>query len=320
VTQMHAMLRVAFRMGADLETAFVQVNNQLEEFVPAGKFITAFIGLLDNETHNLRFHSGGQGPVLHYKAATAAYIHHMPTSFPLAIVQMKRLEEPAVSLELEPGDIVAVISDGFFEQPNAAGEMFGEKRVLDVLRAHQRRPMAEIAEKLFAAVDEFAGPTAQQDDMTVVLARRDPRPGPRRDFPRRTEALEDIVLFTADAFAGERIDPSLRGTVDLAIEELFTNMVKYGKSGGDVTVEFATVPGGVEVTLVEHDAAHAFDPTHGPEVDVAAPLESRTAGGLGLHLVRKLVDAIEYRYDAKARRGRTTFTKQLPVADAPKKG
>ena len=320
ITQMHSMLRVAFRMGADLETAFVQVNNQLEEFLPAGKFITAFIGLLDPESHSLRFHSGGQGPVLHYKAATAAYIHHMPTSFPLAIVQMKRLEEPAVGIDMEPGDILAVISDGFFEQPSAAGDMFGEKRVLDVLRAHQRRPMAELAEKLFEAVDAFAGATPQQDDMTVVLVRRDPRPGPQRTFPRRIEALEDIVVFTADAFAGERLDPSLRGTVELVVEELFTNMVKYGESGGDVTMELVAVPGGVEVTLVEHEAGHAFDPTQGPEVDMTAPLESRKPGGLGLHLVRKLVDAIEYRYDARARQGRTTFRKQLPVAEAPKKG
>lgn len=317
VTQMQAMLRMAFRLGADLETAFVQVNNQLEDFLPPGRFITAFIGLLDPRSHTLRFHSGGQGPVLHCKAASGAYIHHMPTSFPLAAMQMKRLEEPAVAVEMEPGDIVAVISDGFFEQPDASGEMFGETRVLDVLRAHQRRPMAELAQKLFEAVDAFAGGFAQQDDMTIVLARRDPRPALARTFPRLNEALEDIVLFTADAFAGERIDPELRGTVDLILEELFTNMVKYGDSRGDVTVAIAAVPGGVEVTLVEHEADHAFDPTLGPDPDITAPLEARKPGGLGLYLVRRLADAVEYRYDAGARQGRTTFTKKLSVADAP---
>jgi anti-sigma regulatory factor (Ser/Thr protein kinase) len=221
---------------------------------------------------------------------------------------------------MEPGDIVAVISDGFFEQPNAAGEMFGETRVLDVLRAHQRRPMAELAEKLFQAVDAFALGTAQQDDMTLVLARRDPRPGPSRTFPRRTEALEDIVLFTGDAFAGERVDASLRGPVDLVLEELFTNMVKYGESRGDVTVTFVAVPGGVEVTMVEHEASHAFDPTLAPDANIAAPLEARTPGGLGLHIVRRIVDAIEYRYDAGKRQGRTTFMKTLPVGQAPEKG
>ena len=148
-------------------------------------------------------------------------------------------------------------------------------------------------------------------------ARRDPRPALARTFPRLNEALEDIVLFTADAFAGERIDPELRGTVDLILEELFTNMVKYGDSRGDVTVAIAAVPGGVEVTLVEHEADHAFDPTLGPDPDITAPLEARKPGGLGLYLVRRLADAVEYRYDAGARQGRTTFTKKLSVADAP---
>ena len=70
VTQMQAMLRMAFRLGADLETAFTQVNNQLADTLPDDRFITAFIGLLDVATHRMRFHSGGQGPILHFQAAT----------------------------------------------------------------------------------------------------------------------------------------------------------------------------------------------------------------------------------------------------------
>ena len=69
VTQMHAMLRMAFRLGADLETAFMQVNNQLAATIADDRFITAFIGLLDASTHRMRFHSGGQAPILHYQAA-----------------------------------------------------------------------------------------------------------------------------------------------------------------------------------------------------------------------------------------------------------
>src|SRR5262249_33843993 len=64
VTQMHAMLRTALRLGTDLDTAYMQVNNQLAETLPDDRFITAFIGLLDTETHRVRFHSGGQGPAL----------------------------------------------------------------------------------------------------------------------------------------------------------------------------------------------------------------------------------------------------------------
>ena len=112
--------------------------------------------------------------------------------------------------------------------------------------------------------------------------------------------------------------PSKRTSIaNLAIEELFTNMVKYGKSGGNVTVEITGIPGGIEVTLIEEDA-EPFDPTKGAEVDITAPIEQRRPVGLGLHLIRRLVDSIDYRYAAGSRQARTTFQKMLP--DAQEKG
>jgi phosphoserine phosphatase RsbU/P len=59
VTQMHAMLRMAFRLGTNLDTAFTQVNNQLADILQDDRFITAFVGLLDTTAHSMRFHSGG---------------------------------------------------------------------------------------------------------------------------------------------------------------------------------------------------------------------------------------------------------------------
>ena len=313
VTQMQAMLRMAFRLGADLETAFVQVNNQLAQVLPGDRFITAFIGLLDAASHSVRFHSGGQGPILHFKAASGAYIHHMPTSFPLAAMPMRRLEEPAVRLELEPGDILAVVSDGIFEYRNAAGELFGERRVLEVLRRHHRGSMAGLAERLFAAVEQFAQGAPQEDDMTVVLAKRAGRPAVSRAFGRSLATIERIVEFTSEAYAREGIEPATRPAVDLVLEELFTNVVKYGKARGNVTVDIARLPGGVEVSVVEDDA-EPFDPAGAPAIDIGAPVQERRPGGLGLHLVRKLVDSIEYEYLEASRQGRTTF--RVKVADA----
>ena len=173
VTQMQAMLRMAFRMGATLESAFVQVNNQLAEMLPGDRFITAFIGLLDAASHRLRFHSGGQGPILHFDAATGGCTHHKPTSFPLAAMALASLDQPAVVLEMRPGDIVALISDGIYEYRSAGGEEFGEQRVLGILRDHHRKPMAELSATLFDAVRAFAAGAPQEDDMTVVLVKRE---------------------------------------------------------------------------------------------------------------------------------------------------
>ena len=115
VTQMQAMLRIAFRLGADLESAFMQVNNRLAETLPADRFITAFIGLLDPSTHRLRFHSGGQGPIFHYRAATrdvrAAQADELPAGRDAGVA----FAALPSSLEMAPGDILVLLSDGFYE-------------------------------------------------------------------------------------------------------------------------------------------------------------------------------------------------------------
>jgi sigma-B regulation protein RsbU (phosphoserine phosphatase) len=171
VTQMQAMLRMAFRMGADLETAFRQANNQLEAILPDDRFVTAFIGLLDAGRHKLRFHSGGQAPILLFEAASGECRHYKPTSFPLAAMPIEALR-PATEIEMQPGDILVLLSDGIYEYRNAGGEEFGEVRVEALIARHQELPAAELAGKILGAVQAFAGNAMQEDDMTVVLVKR----------------------------------------------------------------------------------------------------------------------------------------------------
>ena len=171
VTQMQAMLRMAFRMGADLETAFTQVNNQLAATLADDRFITAFIGLLDAATHRMRFHSGGQAPIVFFQAATGTCVRHKPTSFPLAAMPLKALR-PAITVEMQPGDILVLLSDGIYEYHDAANEEFGEQRVEEIIRAHHGKPVAELSAILLGSVQAFAGNAMQEDDMTVVLVKR----------------------------------------------------------------------------------------------------------------------------------------------------
>ena len=171
VTQMQAMLRMAFRMGADLETAFVQVNNQLATYLADDRFVTAFIGLLDPAAHRMRFHSGGQAPIVFFEAAGETFSRHKPTSFPLAAMALKSLR-PAVAVDMKPGDLMVLLSDGIYEYRNARDEEFGEQRVEDIVRANHGKDASELAAILLGSVQAFAGNAMQEDDMTVVLVKR----------------------------------------------------------------------------------------------------------------------------------------------------
>jgi len=170
-TQMQAMLRVSFRLGANLDQAYMHVNNQLSEDLPDDRFITAFMGFLDPQTHMVNYHSGGQGPILHFRAADEECDWYKPTNFPVGIMEIDDKQESA-DLLLGPGDILALISDGVYEYNNTAAEEFGEKRVAQVFRTHHRLSMAELGSKLLEAVKDFGGTAPQEDDITLVLVRR----------------------------------------------------------------------------------------------------------------------------------------------------
>jgi phosphoserine phosphatase len=307
VTQMQAMLRTAFRLGADLDRAFVEANDQLARTLPDDAFVTAFVGVLDTRSHALRFHSGGQGPILHYSAAARSVRAYKPTSFPLGAMAIATLRAPQ-AIELGRGDVLVLLSDGIYEHPNAAGDQYGEQRVHRLLQSHADLDAAQIVDRVLADVVEFAGGAPQQDDITAVVLKR-AAANERQSFARSFESLPAIFAFSAAFFARERIDRSILPAVDLALEELFTNMVKYNQlTDKDVRIELTAIARGVEVALTDFDA-EPFDVSRAPDADVDAPIERREPGGLGLHLVRRLADSIAYEYSREARTSRVVFRK-----------
>jgi len=130
-----------------------------------------------------------------------------------------------------------------------------------------------------------------------------------RDFARRIDALAEIFAFAAAVFGRRGVDRSLLPSVEFALEELFTNMVKYGAgSRAKIRIGIGTIAGGVEVTMTDRNVP-PFDLTLAPDADVTLPLEQRVPGGLGIHLTRRLVDTIEYAYEPERRESRITFRK-----------
>jgi phosphoserine phosphatase len=172
VTQMHAMLRMALRLGADLESAVLQLNNLLAETMAEDRFITAFIGLLDPGAHSVRYLSPGQGPILHFHAAAGTCTTHKPTGFPLAAMPLVKAR-PAFALALEPGDILVLLSDGIYEYCDPRGEQFGEQRVMDVVATHRHQTMGALCAALLEELESFAAGAPQEDDVTVVLVKRE---------------------------------------------------------------------------------------------------------------------------------------------------
>ncbi|MDJ0813963.1 MAG: ATP-binding protein [Woeseiaceae bacterium] len=130
----------------------------------------------------------------------------------------------------------------------------------------------------------------------------------KQTFPRSFDALGDIYAFTEDIMTGAGVGDAVRFPVHLAMEELFTNMVKYcPDNANDILLEVRAANGGVAVTLTDFDVDE-FDVTAARDVDTSMPLDGRVPGGLGLHLVQQMVDSLEYEY--RGRQSTVRFTKE----------
>jgi len=172
-TQVRAMLRIARRLGADLDATFYNINDQLEQDLPSNRFVTAFVGVLDAGQHRVTYHSAAQGPLLHFRAASGECEWLGSTTMPLGFISPLARKEPA-TLDLDPGDILGLITDGVFEYENENEEMFGEAGVEQVVRRHHDGPMSELVDALVREVGAFGGSVSQADDVTIVLVRRLP--------------------------------------------------------------------------------------------------------------------------------------------------
>ena len=265
-TQMTGMLRVALRLGADLNAIFAQVNNQLVEDLPEEHFVTAFFGVLDTRTHAVGYHAAGQGPLLHFlrgdRRMPLAVAHHFSDGFhELSADRCAAADRPRA---------------GRHPRPDLGWRVRGrERRGRDVRhrgrRAGAARRPARVdvrpAGRVLQAVHVHADGHPQADDMTIVLlARRNETAGRttvQQYFPRSFDALDGLFRFIGDFLAARSLDPELHGPVCFIVEELFTNFVKYNTDGKhDISLSLGHTPEQLTVRMTDFDV-ESFDPDAG---------------------------------------------------------
>ena len=167
-----ALLRSTASLANDLETIITLVNKLLAHDLPGNRFTTAFVGLLDTIGHNLVYASAGQGPVLFYDSQADKVDALQVTGIPLGIMAEFNYDT-AEPRPMHSGNIILLLTDGFYEWTNPDGEQFGVERVSKLLLENAEKPAEQILQMIDAQIRSFAQGTIQADDLTAIVIKRD---------------------------------------------------------------------------------------------------------------------------------------------------
>ncbi|MBN1344235.1 MAG: SpoIIE family protein phosphatase [Phycisphaerae bacterium] len=171
IAECRALLRATASTCDDPVEIITRVNDLLVEDLPGDRFVTCFFGLLDPDRASLRYCSGGQAPLFHFRAADDSVTELQASGMPLGLVPRMTCDRTD-PINFEPGDMLVLVTDGFFEWMAASGEQFGTGRLVDLIRRHKDQPAADLIQTMYREVVRFGAGTEQADDLTAIVIKK----------------------------------------------------------------------------------------------------------------------------------------------------
>ncbi|MFO0927699.1 MAG: SpoIIE family protein phosphatase [Gemmataceae bacterium] len=158
--------------GLDPARMVAEVNRYLLANTPFDYFVTLFYAVYQPASRTLRYASAGHEPGMWYSAADGR-ITSLESTGPLLGLLPEVGFRTAPPVQLAPGDIVVLPTDGVVELHGPEQELFGRDRLEEVVRANADRPAAEIVDAVLAACDAYRGLAPASDDITLVVLKQE---------------------------------------------------------------------------------------------------------------------------------------------------
>ena len=294
-----AVTRSLFRSVTAHETNPMRIvslmNESMSDMNDNNMFVTFFCGVLDLNNGHIRYCNAGHnapfildGPVEELSV--------MP-NLPLGVKADMIYREQEVTLPA--GSTLFLYTDGLTEAENASHELFGTKRAKDLLSSGVSAESNQ--ESIIDGVTAFVGDAEHSDDLTLLIIRymgnEDNKVKERRlvlhNDIQQIPQLAEFILTIAEE---KQLNQSLSMSLNLALEEAVTNVILYAyPKGADGLVTIEAILREKSLDFIVSDSGRPFDPTAVPEVDTDKSLDERPIGGLGIHLVRSIMDEVHYK-------------------------
>jgi len=304
------------RASDDDEPASIltHVNDELSQDNKSSMFVTVFLGIINVKTGEFTYTNAGHNPP--YIKRKDSSIQKVDAFHGPVIGAMAGMPYGQDKDKLEPGEVIFIYTDGVTELFNENEDLFSEDRLEKLLKKKKLSSAEDIITDTMSELRRFQGDAEPSDDITILAVQyfgQEEASETQQLLLTIKNRYEDMGIvderFSEFADVNDLPDP-VRQSVSIVLDEMLNNIISYAYQGEkekeiDIQVELA----GNRLVITLKDGGVPFNPFSRETPDTSESLEEREIGGLGIHLVRSMMD--EYNYQRQISKNVVTLVKLL---------
>ena len=290
------------RAGDDFSTASIltHVNEELCGVNKAATFATLFMGILNIKTGMVLYTNAGHKPPFIRQGGGS--LKKLDSLHGPLLGTVRGLVYREGKTVLSKNDMLLTYTDGVTEARDKDNNLFSDKRLAEFMSSCDFESVEEMVHATISEIKRFENEADQFDDMTVLAVQflRTPEEtaGPKLELTVPNHLSENArVKKHFDTFAEDYgIPEKIRLKMNVVFDELLTNIISYAYQDNkehDIKIKVELSADRLKVSMV--DGGIPFNPLGVETPDMKLSLEDRKIGGLGIHLVRNMMDRVSYR-------------------------
>jgi len=293
-----AVTKTLLKAKADIslrpDEILYQVNNDLCKDNDSGMFVTDFLGILTISSGEVVFSNGGHNiPFVLRKNGELELLNKIPG---IALGVIEDSKYMCSTIQLKYGDSLLVYTDGVTEAMNCKEEFLSEKGLGNILHEFDGGTAKEEVQYVLTKTREFANGAIQSDDITIMALKYLQYAQAEFRIKNKQDEIADLSKKIDEFCTIHKIPKQVVFQLDLSLDELLTNTISYGFKDleeHEIIITLELLDGTLSIEI--HDDGIPFNPLEQPEPDLSQNIEERPIGGLGIYLVRNMMDVIDYR-------------------------
>ncbi|MDO5426383.1 MAG: SpoIIE family protein phosphatase, partial [Coriobacteriia bacterium] len=309
--------KTAFRVFADKKDnpadVLEAVNNYLCENNEAEMFVTAWFGMVDITTGKIMCASAGHNPpfLINTKSGEVKCLNYKPS---LVLGAMNNIGYNNYIFEMKPDEKLMLYTDGIVEAHDVNNKLYGEERFKKSLEKHKDLSIRDLCENAAFEVDEYSKGQEQFDDYSLLCFTykgEQEGSGLKNDYWEseitvfsKIESVNKVMERCEETLKYSNAPANFVQMFDVCIDEIFSNIVKFSYDRPNeyisvrIVIDETSEKKCVTVTFV--DTGPRFNPLEQSAPDITLSAEEREIGGLGIFMVRQMMDDLRYEYKSLA--------------------